>query len=207
MLSYVSYFRLILRPCIASVTVSQLFQCVFKLVLKWTTRNSGLRSVLEKRWVLSVPKPRFRVDTARGIYVVSDGEFWSRFCMSVFAWTWWRILIKILPVFHVETIRKVYHVSIYFVITTRLQTIKKEAQLHRTIAHNTSHTSLIATSKSRLKSYKVLKLETSAYYSTYGDNQTFQPWVEIFFWYMFWSSNGSFVYFFSIFEISSFADS
>ena len=34
-----------------------------------------MRSVLEKRWVLSVPKPCFHVDTAPGIYVISDGEF------------------------------------------------------------------------------------------------------------------------------------
>ena len=40
-----------------------------------TARNSGLHSVLEKRWVLAVPIPRFHVDTVRGIYVFSNGDF------------------------------------------------------------------------------------------------------------------------------------
>ena len=49
-----------------------------------------------------------------------------------FYWTRWRILIKILAVFHGETIRKVYRVPIYILYhKNRLQTIKKETQLHQ----------------------------------------------------------------------------
>ena len=36
-----------------------------------------------------------------------------------FYWTRWRILIKILPDFHVETIRKVYRVSIYVLLSRK----------------------------------------------------------------------------------------
>ena len=98
--------------------------------------DSGLCSVLDKRWVLSVPKLCFHVDTARGIYVSAMANFDQDFaCRSLlglpansieeliyqnrkFYWTRWRILIKILPVFYVEIIKKSLPcVNIYFVVT------------------------------------------------------------------------------------------
>ena len=51
-------------------------------------------------------------------------------------WTRWRVLIKVLPVYHVETIRKVYRMSIYICYhKDRLQTIKKVTQLNQSSQH------------------------------------------------------------------------
>ena len=91
--------------------------------------------LLEKRWVLSALKPRYHVDTASGITWTAMANFDENFaCRSLLGlpansteelmyynkkicWTRWRILIKILPVFHVEIIRKAYCVSIYILLS------------------------------------------------------------------------------------------
>ena len=51
---------------------------------KQTARNSGLRSVLKKRRILSVPKPRFHVDTARAFMCSAMTNFDKDFaCRSL----------------------------------------------------------------------------------------------------------------------------
>ena len=142
----------------------------------------------------ALPKPRFHVETALGIYVFSDGEFWPRFWMSivglsgldsqriqskslyittinftgldaefwwsffmsVFAWTpsefnWracisqqnilldsgWKFWSRFCPFFMLRPLEKFTVCQYIFCYhKNRLQTIKKETQLHQSSQHS-----------------------------------------------------------------------